>query len=119
MSTDLFAESLFPIGDRLIWSDFRCRNVSVGTRKKAYLSTTIAFAVWPFVVDLLYLKSNEISAKCIYSASKYKSFSFFKTYTGGRQQQLSRGKLTRESRQWATPRRSSASLLRAPVGRYL
>ena len=60
----------------------------------------LPFAVWPFVVDLLYLKSNEISAKCIYSASKYKSFSFFKTYTGGRQQQLSRGKLTQGSRQW-------------------
>ena len=39
---------------------------------------SLPFAVWPFVVDLLYLKSNEISAKCIYSASKYKSFSFLK-----------------------------------------
>ena len=36
MSTDLFAASLFPIGDRPIWSDFRSQNLSVGTRMKAY-----------------------------------------------------------------------------------
>ena len=39
MATDLFAESLFPIGDKPIWSDFRSRNLSVGTRKKLTFST--------------------------------------------------------------------------------
>ena len=32
MSTDLFAESLFLIGDRLIWSIFSTRSLSLGKR---------------------------------------------------------------------------------------